>query len=529
MVHVITDDKLNEIKDVKIRRAMVSVSDKNGLDRFARGLIKHDVEIISTGGTAAYLTNAGIEVTAVSDLTKFPEMLEGRVKTLHPVIHGGLLADRRKDSHMRQIEEHGIKPIDLVVINLYPFKETISREGVTLDEAIENIDIGGPSMIRSAAKNFFGVAVVVSPKRYAEILTEMDANDGSLGLETRKDLAKEAFEHTADYDETIYEYLEDDHEFPPMLKLVFEKVQDLRYGENPHQKAAFYRDEITKRGSLADMQQLHGQELSYNNILDLDAAWRIIGEFLVPAAVIIKHNNPSGVALADNTLDAFEKAWKCDPVSAFGSVISFNRIVDETLARKITENFVEAVIAPGFHEEALEVLTTKKNLRLLSMGEDRPNVSEIKDIKRVEGGVLVQDMDPHGDNRREMKAVTELSPTDEQWEDLLFAWRVAKHVKSNAIVLVKNLATIGIGAGQMSRVDSSELAIKKAGGPEKCAGSVMASDAFFPFKDALDAASAAGIKAVIQPGGSIRDNEVIEAANQHKMAMVFTGRRHFRH
>jgi len=522
-------ENLKEIKDVKIRRALISVSDKNGLDRLGQGLKKHGVEILSTGGTAAYLEGAGVPVTSVSDVTKFPEMLEGRVKTLHPAIHGGLLADRRKDSHLKQIDEHGIVPIDMVVVNLYPFQETVKKEGVTMDEAIENIDIGGPSMIRSAAKNFYGVAVIVSPSRYVEILEEMDQNDGSLKLETRKDLAKDAFEHTAAYDEAIYEYMEDDHEYPPMIKLVFEKVQDLRYGENPHQKAAYYRDEIVMPGMLASMQQLHGQELSYNNILDLEAAWRIIGEFMVPAAVVIKHNNPSGVAVADNCIDAFERAWNCDPVSAFGSVLSFNRIVDKTLAEKIIENFSEAVIAPGFLEEALEMLTTKKNFRILTAGEERPDHSSIKDIKRVDGGLLIQDMDPHGDNREEMKVVTKLEPSDEQWEDLLFAWRVAKHVKSNAIVLVKNLATIGIGAGQMSRVDSSELSIKKAGGPDKCKGAVLASDAFFPFKDALEAAKAANIKAIIQPGGSIRDDEVIEAADEAGIAMVFTGMRHFRH
>ena len=520
---------LKEIKDVKVRRALISVSNKNGLDRFGQGLKKHGVEILSTGGTAAYLEDVGVPVTPVSDITKFPEMLEGRVKTLHPAIHGGLLADRRKDSHMEQINEHGIAPIDMVVVNLYPFQETIEKEGVTLDEAIENIDIGGPSMIRSAAKNFYGVAAVVSPSRYNEILEEMDNNDGALKFETRKDLAKDAFEHTAAYDEAIYEYMEDNHEYPPMLKFVFEKVQDLRYGENPHQKAAYYRDEIVMPGMLTSMQQLHGQELSFNNILDLEAAWRIIGEFMVPASVVIKHNNPCGVALADNCIDAFERAWNCDPVSAFGSVLSFNGIVDEALAEKIIENFSEAVIAPGFLEEALEVLTTKKNLRILTVGEERPDHSSLKDIKRIDGGLLIQDMDPHGDKREDMKVVTKLEPTDDEWEDLLFAWRVAKHVKSNAIVLVKNLATIGIGAGQMSRIDSSELSIKKAGGSDKCKGSALASDAFFPFKDALEAAKAAGIKAVIQPGGSIRDDEVIEAADEAGMTMVFTGMRHFRH
>lgn len=522
-------EEVKELSLVKIKRALISVSDKTGLTRLAQGLVKQDVEIISTGGTAAFLEQAGVRVTAVSDITNFPEMLDGRVKTLHPNIHGGILADRRRSSHVKQIKQHGIKPIDLVVINLYPFKETIMKEGVTLNEAIENIDIGGPAMVRSAAKNFASVAVVVSPNRYGEILAEMDANKGALSYQTRKDLAREAFEHTADYDEAIYEYLEDEHEFPPMLKLVFEKIQDLRYGENPHQKAAYYRDELARPGSLVFAQQLHGQALSFNNILDLDAAWRIVSEFMVSASVIVKHNNPCGVALADDCLQAFERAQAADPVSAFGGVVAVNRIVDEILARKLNETFFEAVIAPGFLEEALEVLTAKKNLRLMSMGEERPPAGYLKDIKRINGGILVQDTDPHGDNRSEMRVVTKIKPTEAQWDDLLFAWRVAKHVKSNAIVLAKKLVTIGIGAGQMSRVDSSELAVKKAGGRKRCVGAALASDAFFPFRDALDAASAAGIKAIIQPGGSIRDEEIIAAADEHKIAMVFTGRRHFRH
>jgi len=513
---------------IKISRALISVSNKKGLVGFARGLSELGVEIISTGGTAKTLKEAGIPVKSVSEVTKFPEMLDGRVKTLHPNIHGAILADRRKESHLKQLEEQGISPIDLVVVNLYPFAETIAKEGVTLEEAIENIDIGGPTMIRSAAKNFENVAVIVNPEKYQDILAELKQNQGSLSRETRFALAKEAFEHTADYDQMIYQYLaREDKDFPNRLNLSFEKIQDLRYGENPHQRAAYYRDKDAPAHSLVYARQLHGKELSFNNILDLDAAWSLVSEFTVPAAVIIKHTNPCGVALASDLITAYEKAHLADPVSAFGSVIGFNKVVDQALAKKIGETFVEAIIAPAYHEEALEILTQKKDIRLLYIGEAREPQASARDLRRVDGGILVQDLDRGQDDRSQMKVVTEKQPSKEEWDDLLFAWRVAKHVKSNAIVLAKSLQTVGIGAGQMSRVDSTNLAAKKAG--DLARGSVLASDAFFPFRDGIDAAARGGVTAVIQPGGSLRDAEVIAAANEHGIAMVFTGKRHFRH
>jgi len=512
---------------VKIKRALISVSDKRGIIDFAKGLHKFGVEIISTGGTAKSLQEAGVPVTKVSEVTGFPEILDGRVKTLHPKVHGALLAIRDSESHMKQLQEHEITPIDLVAVNLYPFAQTIAREGVTLEEAVEQIDIGGPSMIRSSAKNFEGVTVVVEPERYDEILAEMRANDGGVSRETRKDLAKDAFKHTAAYDETIYEYLEGEKEFPPQLELVFEKIMDLRYGENPHQRAAYYRDEYAPQHSLVYAQQLHGKGLSYNNILDLDAAWALVSEFSPPAAIVIKHTNPCGSALADDTAVAYERAFACDPVSAFGGIIALNRPVDEATAKKIAETFVEAVIAPAFGVKALEILTKKKDIRLMAMGEKRGRYFG-KDIRRVDGGVLIQDKDLETEERSDMKVVTDKTPTDKEWADLLFGWRVAKHVKSNAIVIAKDLRGLGVGAGQMSRVDSSELAIKKAGA-ENCQGAVLASDAFFPFPDALEAAAKAGITAFMEPGGSIRDGEVIAMANKMGVALVFTGKRHFKH
>lgn len=513
---------------VKIKRALISVSNKKGITDFAKGLAKFGVEIISTGGTAKALEKAGVSVEQVSEVTKFPEMLDGRVKTLHPAIHGALLAVRNKKEHMRQIKEQGIEPIDMVVVNLYPFAETIARSGVTLAEAIEQIDIGGPSMVRSAAKNFEGVAVVVSPERYEEVLAEMRENDGRLTKETRLDLARDAFKHTADYDETIYQYLGGEKEFPDLLKMVFTKIQDLRYGENPHQKAAWYREEGAPPHSLVFAQQLHGKDLSFNNILDLDAAWALANEFTVPVAVVVKHNNPCGVALADSIVTAYERAHACDPVSAFGSIVALNRVVDEAVAKQIAPTFVEAVIAPAYLEEALEILTKKKDVRLMYMGEEREPHIPTKDIKRIDGGILLQDRDAGYEEKKGMKVVTKGRPNEAQWGDLLFAWRVAKHVKSNTIVLARDLQTVGIGAGQMSRIDACDIAIKKAG-KAKCKNSVLASDAFFPFRDVVDAAAKVGVKAIIQPGGSIRDDEVIAAANEHKMAMVFTGRRHFKH
>jgi len=511
---------------MKIKRALVSVSDKTGLVDFAKGLRKHGVVIISTGGTAKTLSEAGVEVTKVSEVTGFPEILDGRVKTLHPKIHGGLLARRDLSSHIDQLSEHDIEPIDLVVVNLYPFQETVKKEGVTFEEAIENIDIGGPSMIRSAAKNMAAVAVVVNPERYGEVLVEMDKNDGALSADIRRDLAREAFRLTADYDEAIYEYLEDDHDFPPLLKLVFEKISDLRYGENPHQRAAYYRDELAPPGALVWAQQLHGQVLSFNNILDFDAAWRIANEFDQPCAVVIKHNNPAGVCVDADIARAFRRAFDADSLSGFGGVVAINRPIDLATAKLLVEPFLEGVIAPEFDEDALAVLTEKKNLRLLAMPEAAFS-PETRDIKRVQGGILIQDADTLTESLEEMKVVTTTMPGEDEWRDLVFAWRVAKNVKSNAIVLAAEMTTVGVGAGQMSRVDSTMLAVKKAG--ENVEGTVLASDAFFPFPDAVLTAAAAGIRAIIQPGGSIRDDEIIAAANKHKIAMVFTGSRHFKH
>ncbi|MDO8885616.1 bifunctional phosphoribosylaminoimidazolecarboxamide formyltransferase/IMP cyclohydrolase [Candidatus Oleimmundimicrobium sp.] len=517
------------MEEIKVKRVLVSVSNKEGIVDFVKGLKSFGAEIISTGGTAKVLRNAGVEVMGISEVTKFPEMLDGRVKTLHPAIHAGLLAIRDKKEHMEQIEKEGISPIDMVVVNLYPFAETIAKKGVTMAEAVEQIDIGGPSMLRSAAKNFEGVAVVANPERYDEIISEMKKNNGCTSRKTRLELAKEVFRLTAEYDTIISQYLCDKEDFPSLLNLKFEKIQDLRYGENPHQRAAYYRELNPPKHSLVFANKLHGKDLSFNNIIDLDAAWSLCCEFTVPAAVVVKHTNPCGVALADDIATAYEKAHAVDSVSAFGSVVALNRVVDVSVAEKIASTFVEAVIAPAFLEEALEILTKKKNIRLMHMGEEREKLTPAMDIKRVDGGILLQDMDTGHDDRKDMKVVTETKPTEKEWEDLLFAWRVAKHIKSNAILIAKDLKAVGVGAGQMSRVDSSELAIKKAGGVKACKDAVVASDAFFPFRDSIDALAKVGIKAIIQPGGSMRDEEVVAAANEHGIAMIFTGKRHFRH
>ncbi len=511
---------------MKIKRALISVSNKTGIVDFAKSLRKHGVTIISTGGTAKALAAADINVVKVSAVTGFPEILDGRVKTLHPKIHGGLLARRDIPEHLEQLGEHGIEAIDLVVVNLYPFQETINKPDVTFEEAIENIDIGGPTMIRSAAKNMDSVAVVVSPDSYAQVLKQMDEKQGELTPEMRRDLARQAFQHTADYDEAIYQYLEGDHEFPPLLKLVFEKVGDLRYGENPHQKAAYYRDEIAPPGAIVHAEQLFGKELSFNNILDLDAAWGVSHEFEEVCAVVVKHNNPCGVCIAGDTTEAFRRAFAADSLSGFGGIVAINRPVEAEVAKLIVEPFLEAVIAPAFSDEALEILTAKKNLRVM-VAPEAPYKSEAWDIKRSQGGILIQEADDLTESLEDMDVVTTVMPTEDDWRDLVFAWRVAKNVKSNAIVLAKDMTTVGIGAGQMSRVDSTQLAVKKGG--EGVEGTVLASDAFFPFPDAVLTAAAAGIRAIIQPGGSIRDDEIIHAANKHKVAMVFTGSRHFKH
>jgi phosphoribosylaminoimidazolecarboxamide formyltransferase/IMP cyclohydrolase len=511
-----------------IRRAIISVSDKKGLRELAKALSDLGIEIISTGGTAKAIRDAGVEVKEVSEVTGFPEMLDGRVKTLHPAILGSILADRSKESHLEQLKQAGYEPIDLVICNLYPFKETVSKAGVSLEEAVEQIDIGGVTLIRAAAKNHRYVAVVVDPSDYAELVEKLRSNKCELDYEYLLKLAKKAFMYTADYDDTIYEFFKgDDEEFPELLTLHFEKVSDLRYGENPHQKAAFYRDMDAPEGTLSSAKQLHGKELSYNNILDLDSAWRLVNEFMVPAAAIIKHNNPCGAAIADNPVDAYKKAFECDPVSAFGGIVALNRPVDEELAKILSENFYEVIAAPAFHEEALEILMQKKNLRIMYMGEHQPVQAFRKDLRRVCGGLLVQDFDTVEVTRDKLSIVTNRKPSEEEIENMLFAYKVVKHVKSNAIVLAKNLATVGIGAGQMSRIDSVKIAIAKAG--QRSEGSVLASDAFFPFPDSIEEAAQAGVSAIIQPGGSIRDQESIDACNRLGIAMVFTGIRHFRH
>jgi len=511
---------------VTVGRVLISVSDKAGIVEFARGLMQWDIEIVSTGGTARALESAGIQVRSIDDLTGFPEMMDGRVKTLHPVVHGGLLANRANPEHMAAAAEHDIGMIDMIVVNLYPFEATVARQGVTLDEAIENIDIGGPSMLRSAAKNFASVAVVTDPSDYDAVLAEMTESDGATLLETRRRLALKVFEKTSHYDAAITDYLQKDVLFPDRMMSRSIKVQDLRYGENPHQQAAFYADHDAQAHTLARAQQLHGKELSYNNILDTDAALRAVSEFQDPACIIIKHSNPAGSAMAGGIIEAYEKALSCDPVSAYGSVIAVNRAVDVALAEKMDGLFIEVLIAPAFEADALKILGKRKNIRLLNIGEGRHEGSRME-MRKVDGGMLVQVTDVIAEVRANMTVPTDREPTHEEWEQMLFAWRIAAHTKSNAIILVKDYAGVGIGAGQMSRVDAAEIAVKKAG--ERARGSVCASDAFMPFPDALEVVGKAGVTAVIQPGGSIRDDKVIEAANALGMAMVFTGHRHFRH
>ncbi len=512
-----------------IKRALISVSDKSGVAEFAKKLHGQGVEILSTGGTASLLQENGVPVTAVSDVTGFPEMMDGRVKTLHPKIHGAILGRRDVAAHTDAMREHGIVPIDLVAINLYPFEATIAKENCTLEDAVENIDIGGPAMIRSAAKNFNDVAVVVSPRDYDVVIQEMQAHDGALTAKTRQRLSRDAYAHTARYDAIITRYLSgqlDPGAFPPLHIEPYEKVQDLRYGENPHQAASLYRGVRARPSDIVAAKQLQGKELSFNNFLDLNAAWELVTEFEGSASVIIKHSNPCGVATGDDANAVFVRARETDPVSAFGGILGFNRPVGETLAREIIQNFVEAVVAPGFDPKALEVFASKKNIRLMELPlPDNP--SRETDLKRIGGGVLVQDLDAIAHDPAKLKTVTSRAPTGREMQDLLFAWVVAKHVKSNAIVYARDGATLGVGAGQMSRVDSARLAVEKANEPLK--GCVMASDAFFPFRDSVDAAAEHGVAAIIQPGGSIRDEEVIKAAEEHGIAMVFTGLRHFKH
>jgi phosphoribosylaminoimidazolecarboxamide formyltransferase / IMP cyclohydrolase len=506
---------------VAVERALISVSDKRGVVDFARGLADLGIEIISSGGTAATLIEAGIPARKVSDVTGAPEILGGRVKTIHPTIHGGILADRRKPEHLDELRERGIPPIDLVVTNLYPFESTIAKPDVSDDDAIENIDIGGPAMVRAAAKNHASVTVVVNPDRYAEVLEQIKAN-GDVDLETRRELAVEAFTHTAAYDVAISNWLGRFQGWPERLVFSGDLRQELRYGENPHQHAAFYVSPGTARG-VAAAEQLHGKELSYNNILDTDAAWKLVLELATPAVAIIKHSNPCGVAIAGSIEDAYRRAYECDTTSAFGGIVALNAPVDAGTAQAMAEIFLEVVIAPSYDPAALEILSGKKNLRLLQA---EPVASYGIDMRSVAGGLLIQGSDPV-DDAADAKVVTQAQPTSEQWRDLRFAWTVAKHVKSNAIVLAKDGIAVGVGAGQMSRVESTKLAAMRAG--DRASGTACASDAFFPFRDGLDAAVAAGATAIIQPGGSVRDDEVIAAADEHGIPMVFTGRRHFRH
>ena len=524
-----------------IRRALLSVSDKTGIVEFAHALTNRGVEILSTGGTARLLAEQNIQVTEVSDYTGFPEMMDGRVKTLHPKVHGGVLGRRGIDDVI--MAQHGINPIDMVVVNLYPFAETVANPNCSLDDAVENIDIGGPTMVRSAAKNHKDVTIVVNTDDYDRVLTEMSANDGSLSHATRFDLAIAAFEHTAAYDGMIANYFgtmvpsygdnkEGDQEstFPRTFNQQFEKKQDMRYGENSHQAAAFYVEAHPQEASVATATQLQGKALSYNNIADTDAALECVKEFDLPACVIVKHANPCGVALGDNLFEAYDRAYKTDPTSAFGGIIAFNRELDAATAQAIVDRqFVEVIIAPKISAQATAIIAAKKNLRLLECGEWSTKTTGF-DIKRVNGGLLVQDRDQGMVSQDDLTVVSQRQPTADELRDALFCWKVAKYVKSNAIVYAKGNMTIGVGAGQMSRVYSAKIAgIKAADENLEVAGSVMASDAFFPFRDGIDAAAAAGITCVIQPGGSMRDDEVITAADEHGMAMVFTGMRHFRH
>ncbi len=517
----------------KVSRALLSVSDKSGIVEFARALAALGVQILSTGGTAKLLEKEGIAVTEVSAYTGFPEMLDGRVKTLHPKIHAGLLARRDDPGHLAALRSAGIPPIDLLVVNLYPFQASVADPDCSFEEAIENIDIGGPALLRAAAKNHAGVGVVVDPADYARVLEEMRSS-GGISEATRFALAKKVFAHTAAYDGAIANYLSSldagrrRREYPDVLSLQFARLQDLRYGENPHQSAALYRDERPVAGSLATCRQLQGKELSYNNIADADAAWECVKSFAEPACVIVKHANPCGVATGASLAAAYEKAFKTDPVSAFGGILAFNRALDRAAAEAASQQFAEVIVAPRVEPDAQEVFAKKANVRVLEV----PLSHDVQahDYKRVGGGLLVQTTDAKAVRRDELKVVTKKQPTESQWSDLLFAWRVAKFVKSNAIVFCRDGMTLGVGAGQMSRVDSSRLAAMKAQAAKlSLAGSVVASDAFFPFRDGLDVVAEAGAAAVIQPGGSVRDDEVIAAADERGVAMVLTGVRHFRH
>ncbi len=511
-----------------IRRALLSVSDKRGIVEFARGLAGLGIELVSTGGTATELATAGLDVRAIEDFTGFPEIMDGRVKTLHPRLYAGLLAVRDDQAHVDAASEHEIEYVDLVCVNLYPFERSVARR-LPHAEILENIDIGGPTMIRAAAKNHAFAAVVTSPESYDAVLDELRTADSQLSMSTRESLAAEAFAYTARYDTAVARWFaEKSEDFPPLHVRAYEKVADLPYGENPHQRAAYYQEVGARMHVLSMIQQHHGKQLSFNNLLDLDAARHLARDIDVPAGVIVKHNNPCGVAIATTPLEAYERAFATDPLSAFGGVIAFNRPVDVATAQRLSEQFVEVLFAPGYDDGALDVLTRKPSIRILEDNERRSPLVVEPEFKQVMGGLLMQDRDVEFADRTEMEIVTKRTPTDEEWRDLMFAWKICMHVRSNAIVLAKDETTAGIGAGQMSRVDSVRLAVDKSR-LESLAGSVLASDAFFPFSDGPEIAIGAGITAIIQPGGSRRDPEVVEAADAAGIAMVFTSRRHFRH
>ena len=536
---------------IPIKRALISVSNKAGIVEFAQALASRGVTILSTGGTATLLRDKGLNVMPVDQVTKFPEMLDGRVKTLHPAVHGGLLARRDSPEHMQALAAADFTPIDLLVVNLYPFRETLARPGASYEDVIENIDIGGPAMLRAGAKNHDGVAVVVDPSDYAGLLAELDQHNTTLGWPTRQRLARKVFAHTAAYDGAISNFLnglapiecdasaagcmppapESAQAYPDVLSVQVQKVQGMRYGENPHQSAAFYRDPDAREGTLANYTQLQGKELSFNNIADADAAWSCVRSFDGPACVIVKHANPCGVAIAEDALAAYQKAFKTDPTSAFGGILAFNTELSESAAQEISKQFAEVIIAPSFHPNALKVFAAKANLRILQvpLGQDDA-ISSGRELKRVSGGLLVQTPDRNTLTAAQLKVVTQKQPTAQQLQDLFFAWKVCTWVKSNAIVFCGNGMTLGVGAGQMSRIDSARIAaIKAQHAGLELKGSAVASDAFFPFRDGLDAVADAGATCVIQPGGSVRDDEVIAAANERGIAMVFTGMRHFRH
>ena len=506
------------------KRALISVSNKEGILEFAKELAALDYEILSTGGTKKMLQENNVPVTAVDEVTKFPEILDGRVKTLNPLIHGGLLGKFDDPSHQAQMNEHGIEPIEIVCVNLYPFVETISKPNVTWDDAIENIDIGGPTMLRSAAKNHQYVTVIVDSNDYANVLEELK-EQGATALETRKRLAAKVFRHTAAYDSYISNYLTEE-EFPENLTMTYELKQTLRYGENPHQKAAFYQKRLGSDFSLAYATQIHGKELSYNNIQDGNAALQIVKEFDIPAAVAVKHMNPCGVGTGASIEEAFDKAYEADPTSIFGGIIALNREVDVATAEKLSGIFLEIIIAPSFTEDALAILTQKKNIRLMTINFAQENQDKLK-VVSVEGGLLVQEDDAFGFAEADVKVATDREPTEEEWTALKLGWAVVKHVKSNAIVVTDTQMTLGVGAGQMNRVGSAKIALDQAG--ERAKGAALASDAFFPMSDTVETAAAAGITAIIQPGGSIKDQDSIDKANEYGIAMVFTGVRHFKH